>query len=110
MIHFTDRTRYFLSSEPTDMRKGCNGLSCIIRERMQLDPLDYSNAYIFYSKDYRKIKILHHDLSGFVLYEKWFDNGKFLKPEFQEARTSHCISKEMLMLLMTTAVQTRLSI
>ena len=37
-------------------------------------------------------------------------NGKFLKPEFQEARKSHCISKETLMLLMTTAMQTRLSI
>ena len=35
----------FLSSEPTDMRKGCNGLSCIIRERMQLNHLDYSNAH-----------------------------------------------------------------
>ena len=24
--------------------------------------------------------------NGFVLYEKWFDDGRFLKPEFQEIR------------------------
>lgn len=110
MINFTSRTNYYLRSAPTDMRKGRNGLSQIIREIMQMDPLDYNNAYIFYSKDYRKIKILHHDLSGFVLYEKWFDDGKFLKPEFQEAKTSHRISRETLILLMSTVVQSKIAI
>lgn len=110
MINFSSRTNYFLRSEPTDMRKGRNGLSQIIREIMLQDPLDYNNAYIFYSKDYKKIKILHHDLTGFVMYEKWFDDGRFLKPEFLEARASHKISRETLILLMSTAVQTKLSI
>lgn len=110
MINFTSRTSYYLCSVPTDMRKGRNGLSRIIREIMQMDPLCYGNAYIFYSKDYRKIKILHHDLSGFVMYEKWFDDGKFLQPEFLEAKSSHQISRETLKLLMSTAVQTKLRI
>ena len=47
MINFTSRTNYYLRSAPTDMRKGRNGLSQIIREIMQMDPLDYNNAYIF---------------------------------------------------------------
>lgn len=110
MINFSSRINYFLYSEPTDMRKGRNGLSEIIREVMLQNPLDYSNAYIFYSRDYRKIKILHHDLSGYVMYEKWFDDGRFLKPEFGEAKSSHQISRETLILLMSTAVQTKLSI
>lgn len=110
MINFTSRTNYFLYSEPTDMRKGRNGLSLIIREVMLQNPLDYNNAYIFYSRDYKKIKILHHDLNGYVLYEKWFDDGKFLKPEFQEAKVSHHISRETLILLMSTSVQTKLTI
>ncbi|MCF2610758.1 IS66 family insertion sequence element accessory protein TnpB [Prevotella copri] len=35
---------------------------------------------VFYSKDYRKVKILHYDINGWVLCSKWFTDGKFLKP------------------------------
>ena len=110
MINFTSRTNYYLRSEPTDMRKGRNGLSQIVREIMQQDPLDYNNAYIFYSRDFRKVKIMHYDINGFVMYEKWFDDGKFLKPEFEHAQTSHKISRETLILLMSTAVQSKIVI
>ena len=57
-----------------------------------------------------QLTLLSPEGQAIEIKNKWFDNGKFLKPEFQEARTSHCISKETLMLLMTSAVQTRLSI
>ena len=33
-------------------------------------PYSYDEAFIFYSKDYRKVKILHYDINGFVLYQK----------------------------------------
>ncbi len=56
---------------------------------MQHDPYSYDEAFIFYSKDYRKVKILHYDINGFVLYQKWFDDGKFLKPRFLEAAVRH---------------------
>ena len=92
MINFTSKTRYYISSNPTDMRK------C------------YDEAFIFYSKDYRKVKILHYDLNGYVLYQKWFDNGKFLKPEFTKMQRSHEISRETLILLLSTAIQTKIAI
>lgn len=71
MLNFTSRTTYYLSSTPTDMRNGREGLAGIIREKMQHDPYSYDEAFIFYSKDYRKVKILHYDINGFVLYQKW---------------------------------------
>lgn len=110
MINFTNRTKYFLCSVPTDMRKGKEGLAQIVREVIKLNPLDYNHAYIFYSRDYRKVKILHYDLNGYVLYSKWFDDGKFLKPEFEESKQSYSISRETLILLMSTAVQTKIRI
>ena len=70
MLNFTSRTTYYLSSTPTDMRNGREGLAGIIREKMQHDPYSYDEAFIFYSKDYRKVKILHYDINGFVLYQK----------------------------------------
>ncbi len=108
MLNFTSRTTYYLSFTPTDMRNGREGLAGIIREKMQHDPYSYDEAFIFYSKDYRKVKILHYDINGFVLYQKWFDDGKFLKPRFLEAARCHKISRETLILLLSTSVQTEI--
>ncbi len=110
MLNFTSRTTYYLSSLPTDMRKGREGLAGIVREALQRDPYSYNEAFIFYSKDLRKVKILHYDLNGFVIYEKWFDDGRFLSPYFKEVRRCHRISRELLILLLSTSVQTRIAI
>ena len=57
-----------------------------------------------------EVKILHYDLNGYVLYQKWFDNGKFLKPEFTKMQRSHEISRETLILLLSAAIQTKIAI
>ncbi len=110
MLNFTSRTTYYLSSTPTDMRNGREGLAGIIREKMQHDPYSYDEAFIFYSKDYRKVKILHYDINGWVLCSKWFTDGKFLKPEFEECKITHELSRETLILIMSTSVQTKIRI
>ncbi len=110
MINFTSRISYYLSSRPTDMRKGKEGLACVVREVFGRDPLSYNEAFIFYSKDYRKVKILHYDINGYVVYAKWFDDGKLLKPEFTKAQECHSITREAMILLMSTAVQTKILI
>ena len=56
------------------------------------------------------MKILHYDINGFVMYEKWFDDGRFLKPRFMEMRKSHKISRETLILFMSSPVQTEIAI
>ena len=110
MINFTSRTKYFISSKPTDMRNGREGLAGIVREVMGHNPKCYDEAFIFYSKDYKKVKILHYDFNGYVMYQKWFDSGKFLKPEFTKVQKSHEISRETLILLLSTAIQTKIAI
>ena len=44
MLNFTSRTTYSLSSTPTDMRNGREGLAGIIREKMQHDSYSYDEA------------------------------------------------------------------
>lgn len=92
------------------MRKGREGLAGVVREILERNPHNYNEAFIFYSKDLRKVKILHYDLNGFVIYEKWFDDGRFLSPYFREARRCHRISRELLILLLSTSVQTRIAV
>ncbi|MBM0144045.1 transposase [Prevotella copri] len=38
------------------------------------------STIVFYSKYYRKVKILYYNINGWVLCSKWFTDGKFLKP------------------------------
>lgn len=110
MLNFTNRTRYYISSVPTDMRKGCEGLADLIRTSMAHNPRNYNEAFIFYSKDYRKVKLLHYDINGWVMYSKWFTEGGFLQPAFEQCKTCHEISRETLILILSTAVQTRIAI
>ena len=110
MLNFTSRTTYYISPKPTDMRKGHEGLASIVRKFMDHNPRNYNEAFIFYSKDYRKVKVLHYDINGWVLYSKWFTDGKFLKPEFEECKKCHEISRETLILLLSTSVQTKIKL
>ena len=110
MILFSNRVRFYLCPQPVDMRNGREGLSRIVRETLDHNPLDYNEAFVFYSKDYRKVRILHYDVNGYVLYAKWFDDGKFLKPEFEEIKKTHEISRDLLTLLLSTSVQTKIII
>ena len=92
-------TKFFMKSTPTDMRKGYEGLASIVRDVMGHNPRNYNEAFVFYSKDYRKVKILHYDINGWVLCSKWFTDGKFLKPEFEECKITHELSRETLILI-----------
>lgn len=64
----------------TDMRRSIDGLMAIIRDTYQMDP--YENAlYLFCGRRSDRIKALHFDKDGFVLYYKRLDNsGRFQWP------------------------------
>ena len=63
-----------------------------------------------YASGNNVVGILHYDVNGYVLYAKWFDDGKFLKPEFEESKKTHEISRDVLTLLLSTSVQTKIII
>ena len=74
------------------------------------DPTVYGEAFIFYNKKYDTVKILHYDLNGYVIYQKWFDDGKMLKPKFMEIKSCHLITREQVTLLVSNAVQSKMYI
>ena len=109
-VRNTAFTEQLLCSIPTDMRKGREGLATIVRECFHRDPLAYDEAFIFYNKKYDTVKILHYDLNGYVIYQKWFDDGKMLKPKFMEAKSCHRMTREQVTLLVSNAVQSKMFI
>ena len=79
-ILFTDRCRYFIYRSGCDMRKGYDGLSGLVRNEWKKDPLS-GDVFIFLSKQRNKIKLLHWQNDGFVIYSKRLEKGTFELPK-----------------------------
>ena len=76
MLNIPPSISIFLYTEPTDMRKGFDGLSGMVREQFGSDPLDGS-LYLFINRRRDRMKILHFDGTGFWLYYKLLEAGTF---------------------------------
>ena len=71
--------RYWLYSEPTDMRKSFHTLSGLVRNKIGGDPMN-GDVYIFVNKRRNRIKLLHYETGGMVIYAKMLDRGTFGMP------------------------------
>ena len=70
---------YWLYSEPTDMRKSFHTLSGLVRNKIGGNPMD-GDVYIFVNKRRNRIKLLHYETGGMVIYAKMLDRGTFGMP------------------------------
>ena len=76
MLSLSSPVAIFLHAQPTDLRKGFDGLSGIVRQQFGGDPLDGS-WYLFVNRRRDRLKILHWDGTGFWLYYKMLEAGTF---------------------------------
>lgn len=67
------------------MRKSFDALSGIVTEKMGRDPLS-GDVFIFMNRRRNKVKLLHWEPGGFVLYYKRLESGT-LEPLSKEAGT-----------------------
>ena len=68
--------KIFLASKPVDMRKGFDGLMSIIKNHWHQDIFS-GHLYVFVGHKGDRLKILHWDRGGLVLYCKRLERGKF---------------------------------
>lgn len=57
MLNFTSRTKIYMCSIPTDMRKGREGLATIVRDFFHRNPLAHDEAFILYNKKNDKVRL-----------------------------------------------------
>jgi transposase len=76
MLSFSSRQRYFLYRGVTDMRKGFNGLSGLVRDHISHELLS-GDVFIFLNKRRDRIKLLVWDRNGFVVWYKVLEQGTF---------------------------------
>ena len=98
MFSLTERHRYFLYRSATDMRKGFDGLSGVVRNDLGMDPLS-GDVFIFLNRRRTHMKLLVWEESGFVVYYKRLERGRFESPDMDETGRSMVISWRQLMLI-----------
>lgn len=76
MLSLTNTRRCYLYRHATDMRKGFDGLSGLVRKAMQQDPLS-GDIFLFIGKSGRQIKLLLWEGDGFSIYYKRLECGTY---------------------------------
>lgn len=79
MFAFSPGRRYFFYRHQTDMRKGFDGLSGLVREGLQKNPLS-GDVFIFFNKRRTQVKLLVWDQDGFSIYYKRLESGTYELP------------------------------
>ena len=72
----TGAVRIFICTKPADMRKGFDGLSGMVREFLDQDPLS-GHLFLFFNKRRDRVKILFWDRDGLLIVYKRLEAGSF---------------------------------
>lgn len=92
-------TRIWLAVEATDMRCGFDRLAERVQTVIGEDPLS-GHLFVFRSRRSDRLKILHWDRDGFVLWYKRLEEGVFKLPRPREgARALELRASELAMVL-----------
>jgi len=79
MNWFNDLPTIYLHRTPVDFRKAVNGLCELVQQELEMNPFD-ENLYVFCNRKRDRLKILHWDRTGFVLWYKRLEKEKFKWP------------------------------
>jgi transposase len=94
----TERARIWLASEATDMRCGFDRLAERVRAVIGEDPLS-GHLFVFRSRRGDRLKILHWDRDGFVLWYKRLEEGVKLPRADNAGRALELRASELAMIL-----------
>ena len=76
MLRPTSDAQVYLYSGVVDMRKSIDGLSVLVEQSMELNPVD-NKLFVFCNRHRDKIKLLYWERNGFVLWYKRLEKQRF---------------------------------
>ena len=83
MFSLNDSMRYWLYNKPVNMRLGFNGLTGIVNNSMGMS-VRSGDVFVFVNASKNRIKILHKEEGGLVLYAMRVEMGRLRIPFFGE--------------------------
>ena len=75
MFSLDNTMRYWLYNKPVNMRMGFNGLSGIVNNNMGMN-IRSGDVFVFVNVARNRMKILHREESGLVLYSLRIEMGR----------------------------------
>ena len=99
MFALTAENTFHLYSHPADMRKSFDALSGLVRNNLGYNPVS-GEVFIFINKSRDKIKLLHWQGSGYLLYYKRLEQGTFELPRYDASVGSITLSYAQLVMIM----------
>ncbi|MCC5878229.1 MAG: IS66 family insertion sequence element accessory protein TnpB [Candidatus Sumerlaeia bacterium] len=94
-----ESTKIFLYAQPTDMRKGFDGLYGLVLNEMELDPLQ-GYLFVFINTRRTQMKVLHWNNDGLALFHKRLERGTFKRPTARlQVPNSELTKEELYMIL-----------
>ena len=79
MIGLAHGIKIHLCTQPTDMRRGFDGLSGMVVTLLEEDPLS-GHLFVFRNRNRDKLKILYWDSDGLAIWYKRLEQGTFQLP------------------------------
>ena len=79
MFSLNDSMRYWLYNKPVNMRLGFNGLTGIVNNSMGMS-IRSGDVFVFVNASKNRIKILHKEEGGLVLYAMRVEMGRLRIP------------------------------
>lgn len=81
------------------MRKSFDGLSGLVRNELQKDPLS-GDVFIFVNKRHNQVKLLLWERDGFSIYHKRLERGTYELPVLNDSSLSSELRSDELMLIL----------
>ena len=97
MLNVPAKVRIFLCTQPTDLRKGFDGLHGLVVEVVRQDPLS-GDLFVFLNKRRDRLKLLVWEGDGWLVLYKRLESGTFAPPACPE--DSIALSSAQLALLL----------
>ena len=79
MLSIPSSVKIFLCTQPTDLRRGFDGLAALVQETLGEDPLS-GHLFIFLNRRCNRLKLLYWDEDGYALWYKRLERGAFELP------------------------------
>ncbi len=100
MFNIPRQVKIFVALEPADMRRGFEGLSALVQQTLEQDPLS-GHMFLFRNRRRDRLKILFWDGDGYALFYKRLARGtfEFPMPEAPQSSSVTIRSSELSMLL-----------
>lgn len=86
MLSLSRTTRVFLATEPTDMRKGFDGLFALVEGVIKEDPFS-GHLFVFRNQRRDRLKVLWWDRDGLAIFYKRLEKGGYQFPTDATVKT-----------------------